>query len=574
MFEWLIKEIFRACINAASYFVNLIISTFGFDLKYFTNTIPIVSESYSIFQTMAVGFVMLFLIWQCFKALGAPIGIESDDPIKVFFKSILAVFCIYNAQGIFNIGFETLKPVYEQVMNLQTAGQVGFGEFNAGTVVSGVIVSVMEIFLSFGMTEIIVYGTILLIIMFQLVKMLLEITERYILMGILAVTSPLGFSTMTSKATERIFTAWSRMVMSQFVIYLLNIWILKMFLSGFASMQKLTAGDGKGIVWLIFMWSFLKVAQKMDQFLSKLGIEVGNVGGSLMEELIAAKAGMSLFGGKGDTVGGGGILGALKDSKSGGGLASALKTAAGGGAAVISGGILASATVGIANKAAKSFAKSPVGGLLSYHKSIGAAAFKDGKSASEAYRIMKGKSNSSISGIIANNAAGAGAWVSNGIKQATGMNALTGRRLANRMNQKASGDSGLGEKALDRLNNSTIAANALNNLHEAKDDSAAKQMLKGIMAGQDLGDLMYNNLDNVQCKAYNGGISWSYEVSHPTPNGGNGVTKYEGVVAINGNNDATRHVLHMRNTTPGISANTIKRNGIEITYASKKTVYT
>ena len=568
MFDWLIKLMFTAAINAAQYFIGLIISTFNFNLTYFTTQIPIVAESYAIFQAMGVGFVLLFMIWQVFKTFGAPIGIEGDDPIKVFFKSILALFCIYNAQTIFNIGFILLSPVHSKIMALQTGGFVG-KDANASSVVSGVVTSVLQIFTSAGTAEIIVYGIILLIILFQLLKMLIEITERYILIGILAVTAPLGFSTMNSKGTEKIFAAWSRMAIGQFIIYLLNIWILKMFLSAFSTMQTIKIDDGAGIVWLIFMWAFVKVAQKMDQFLGKLGIEVGNAGGSLMEELMVARMVMGPMGGKG---GSGGIAGALKG---GGGIASAMKTAATGGAFVAGTGLLGRAAGAIGRGAKSQYAKSPVAGLMRYSKNIGSSAFKNAKTANATGRAAAGKKNSSFRGVASNNLAGAKAWASEGLKYATGQNARAGAKLAAKLNAPPSSDimksapNTVGDKQLNELKNPSVAANALGNLHKANDGGdVPKAMFNGLCEGESLGGLPKELVDNGTAKltAYNGGIAWSYEEDVT----GIGINKHEGIIAVDGNNDASRHVVNMKNK-PGVSSESFQSNGINMSYASKKT---
>ncbi|NLZ53429.1 MAG: hypothetical protein GX892_09830 [Thermoanaerobacteraceae bacterium] len=411
------------------------------------------------------------------------------------------------------------------------------------------------------MSMFIVYAILLLIILFQLIKMLIELTERYILIGILAVTSPLGFSTMTTKSTSNIFAAWTRMVMSQFIIYLLNLWIIKAFLSTFQRMPTMTAGDGAGIVWLIFMWAFLKVAQKLDQFLGRLGIEVGNVGGSLMEELMVAKMGLKAFSGKGNNFGGG-ILGALKGNNA---LGTAMKTAVGGAAAVAGAGMFSRAVGAIGGTIKKSWEGSVLNGLASYNKNEGAAVFK----------AAKETATSKGAGAFASNMAGAGSWVANGLKQVIGLNARTGRDIAKTMNSGVVGDSGLGrEEDLNKLKNPAVAANVLTNLHQGVTDSAATEMLKTLVGDERMGHLTKSMLESgkVKAEAYNGGIKWTYEDSFINEKGEKGIKKYEGIVAVNSNNDATRHVLNMRNQTPGVAADVVKRNGVEITYASKSSI--
>lgn len=55
-------------------------------------------------------------------------------------------------------------------------------------------------------------------------KLLLEVVERYIVVGVLCYTSPLAYCMGGSKATEPVFKSWCRMVGSQLLLLVLNVW--------------------------------------------------------------------------------------------------------------------------------------------------------------------------------------------------------------------------------------------------------------------------------------------------------------------------------------------------------------
>jgi len=90
--------------------------------------------------------------------------------------------------------------------------------------------------------------------------------------------------------------------------------------------QQVNAIGREGVTGNIFIWflcaiGFLKVSQKIDSFMSSLGINVGHTGGSMLAEaMIAAKgiASVKSFGGHG---GGGSRSGTSSGGSSGGGLA-------------------------------------------------------------------------------------------------------------------------------------------------------------------------------------------------------------------------------------------------------------
>ena len=100
---------------------------------------------------------------------------------------------------------------------------------------------------------------------------------------------------------------------------------------------QVTAHGREGVSGNIFVWflcavAFLKISQKIDSFMSSLGINVGNTGGSMMAELLIASRGVAAgknflsggfgsFGGRGSS-GSSGSNGAAGTSGSSGGFMS------------------------------------------------------------------------------------------------------------------------------------------------------------------------------------------------------------------------------------------------------------
>ncbi len=69
-----------------------------------------------------------------------------------------------------------------------------------------------------------------IIIMFKVLKLLLEVAERYVILAVLAITAPLAFSMGGSKSTSEIFTGWCRMFGSMCLLMVTNVMFFKMLL--------------------------------------------------------------------------------------------------------------------------------------------------------------------------------------------------------------------------------------------------------------------------------------------------------------------------------------------------------
>lgn len=142
-----------------------------------------------------------------------------------------------------------------------------------------------------------VVGLILILILeialgWNYFKLLLETVERYIVVGVLCYTSPLAFSMGGSKATNTVFKSWCRMVGSQLLLLVMNVWFLRGFASSMgqfiANGGALTTGKGSIFLWMFCALAYLKCAQRFDSYLASIGLNVAQTGSSMGMELMMA----------------------------------------------------------------------------------------------------------------------------------------------------------------------------------------------------------------------------------------------------------------------------------------------
>ena len=156
-------------------------------------------------------------------------------------------------------------------------------------------------------------------------KLLLECVERYIVVGVLCYTSPLAFAMGGSKATNQVFKSWCRMVGSQLLLLVLNVWFLRAFDSSVGQFigngGALAGGGGSVFLWLFCALAFLKTAQKFDSYLAAMGLNVAQTGSSMAMEMVMAARVLSGLGGGGKSAG--------SVFRSGGSAASSAATGAG-----------------------------------------------------------------------------------------------------------------------------------------------------------------------------------------------------------------------------------------------------
>ena len=234
---------------------------------------------------------MLFLItvWQLFKAFGGPIS-ESEHPLQLIARSSIFALLIGYAKPIFEIVLDIARAPYTALMDIQMSAEDFTFAGVEQVLMSGIttLVSVIT-----------VVGLILMLILqislgWNYFKLLLEVVERYIVVGVLCYTSPLAYCMGGSKATEPVFKSWCRMVGSQLLLLVLNVWFLRGFNSAVgqfvANAGATSTGQGNIFLWMFCALAFLKTAQKFDSYLAAMGLNVAQTGSGMgMELLMSAR---------------------------------------------------------------------------------------------------------------------------------------------------------------------------------------------------------------------------------------------------------------------------------------------
>ena len=311
MLDWIFEGIVTWISNVVSDMMDavsrLFLQALGTDMTAMEEYFPFVSKAFTVMQYTAWALLFLITVWQLFRVFGGPVT-EAENPWVLLGRSALFAFLIGYAKPIFLLTLKIATAPYTALMDIQmTAEDFTF----AG----------IEQALQNGLTSLIatisVVGLLLLTILeialgWNYFKLLLETVERYIVVGVLCYTSPLAFSMGASKATTPVFRSWCRMVGSQLLLLVMNVWFLRGFSTSVGQYigtgGALSNGNGNVFLWLFCAVAFLKTAQKFDSYLAAMGLNVAQTGSGMgMELLMAARVITGVDGGT--RMGAGGTIG-------------------------------------------------------------------------------------------------------------------------------------------------------------------------------------------------------------------------------------------------------------------------
>ena len=300
MLDWIFEGIVTWVSSIASELMDAVSRVFldalGTDMDAMEGYFPFVTKAFEVMQYMAWAVLFLITVWQLFRVFGGPIT-EAENPWQLLLRSALFALLVGAARPIFTMALDIARAPYTALMEVSMEAE----DFTFAGI---------EEALKNGLTTIVstvsIVGPILILVLlialgWNYFKLLLECVERYIVVGVLCYTSPLAYAMGGSKATSQVFKSWCRMVGSQLLLLVLNVWFLRAFDSSVGQFigngGALAGGGGSVFLWLFCALSFLKTAQKFGSYLAAMGLNVAQTGSSMAMEMVMAARVLSGLGG-------------------------------------------------------------------------------------------------------------------------------------------------------------------------------------------------------------------------------------------------------------------------------------
>lgn len=124
-----------------------------------------------------------------------------------------------------------------------------------------------------SLATLIVVLALMLIIWWNLIKLVLECAERYIICIFTINLSPLAFATMASENTKDTARSWLQMFWSQCVLLILNIWVVGIARTALNN-GLFGASNTEMVKWGLITYAFLKIAQRLDDMMQIAGLKI------------------------------------------------------------------------------------------------------------------------------------------------------------------------------------------------------------------------------------------------------------------------------------------------------------
>ena len=261
LFQGFIEWIYGLILECWEYFASVLFDLMSLDFAYLREHIPIIDTIRQIM--LGVGWALLIgnLVFQATRGMAAGLGFDAEDPKLLFTRTFAFSFLLVASPQICELGLNMTSTVIAllempDAVNITFADEASFG----GLTGSWLLVVICGI-----------------VVMFQTFKLIMEMAERYFILAVLTITSPLAFGMGGSRNTSDIFTGWCRMFGSMCLLMATNVMFVKMLLSVLSYYPS-----GLDVLpWMVLVITIVKVAKKADSILARIGLNPAMTGDPL-----------------------------------------------------------------------------------------------------------------------------------------------------------------------------------------------------------------------------------------------------------------------------------------------------
>ena len=261
LFQGFIEWIYGLILECWEYFASVLFDLMSLDFAYLREHIPIIDTIRQIM--LGVGWALLIgnLVFQATRGMAAGLGFDAEDPKLLFTRTFAFSFLLVASPQICELGLNMTSTVIEllqmpDAVDVTFADEASFG----GLTGSWLLVVICGI-----------------IVMFQTFKLIMEMAERYFILAVLTITSPLAFGMGGSRNTSDIFNGWCRMFGSMCLLMATNVMFVKMLLSVLSYYPS-----GLDVLpWMVLVITIVKVAKKADSILARIGLNPAMTGDPL-----------------------------------------------------------------------------------------------------------------------------------------------------------------------------------------------------------------------------------------------------------------------------------------------------
>lgn len=281
MLETILQFLNGAVGGAMGGIINMFERMLSLDIDTMLKQFPFLGTGYRIFQAVGLGLIVCIAVISLFQFFTGAMSQVKDTPIQILLRSFVGGMLIWFGNFFFEMIIELAKIPYNAMLDGQANSMSGIVDVLKDP--SSWLADLAAV--GIGASAILLISLMFIIIIaWNILKLMVEVCERYLMVGVLLFSSPMFYSTVASSNTAQIFKKWVQMFISQCVLMTVSVWMLKLVISGFS----VQGHNVNMFMRYLLILAMCKIAQRADTYMQQLGMTTAITGGNLLGDIIAA----------------------------------------------------------------------------------------------------------------------------------------------------------------------------------------------------------------------------------------------------------------------------------------------
>lgn len=228
----------------------------------------------SIFAICGYILAIAILVTSLLKAAMSNVVESRETPMVLLIRFVLTFIIITYSNSIIGVLLKVTKSLWDWMYDTDKLTTIDASNSNLGSI------DIVSLHLLLGL----IFAIVIIV---ELFKMILEIIEKFLLVGFLYLCFPLVSATLVSRTTSNVVKAYLRMMISELFLMLMNVWFVSML-----NVLVLNVGNNElgidSFTQCVIVISFEKLAQNIDVYMRNLGLNTAVTGGNLLDSILLA----------------------------------------------------------------------------------------------------------------------------------------------------------------------------------------------------------------------------------------------------------------------------------------------
>lgn len=286
---WIVEKLTEICVEGLmkllEFFSTILTGQLALNgietLDKFKDVFPVVTKAYTVFLYSAFAIIFLSMVYQLFKCFFGPLTDKTETPFKIILSSLFTCILVAFSQVVCAAIFEITTIPYKAITSIAEVDTIT-GLATPQSAPAGIGSEILS--------GLVVYWIILIVLLFMMLKqfimLVLEIVERYVLMGMFTIVSPLCLACGCVAPLRNVQQSWIQVMFNSCIVMIFSTFFLTIFTVSFN-------GDSINDMLTLLMYiAWLKTGQKVDEHMNTLGLKTARSGGFGMDVMSALAHGL------------------------------------------------------------------------------------------------------------------------------------------------------------------------------------------------------------------------------------------------------------------------------------------